>query len=86
MIMIILIAVLAISMFVVAGVFVGIKEIIPGTLFFIAQGVLFLLLSFGIYAEESYKNGQIDAANGIQKYHLTTQPDNTSEWELKEKK
>ena len=52
----------------------------------IAHGVLFLIIALGVRSDMSYKQGQIDAANGKQKYQLTTQPDNTTKWELKDKK
>ena len=46
---------------------------------------LFTFFSVGSFIhKEAYKNGQIDAAIGKQKYHLTTQPDKTMKWELKE--
>ena len=45
-----------------------------------------LCIAHGVRSDMSYKQGQIDAANGKQKYHLTTQPDNTTKWELKDKK
>jgi len=40
-----------------------------------------LLTAFGLTHDVSYRQGQIDAALGKQKYHLTTQPDNTVKWE-----
>jgi len=55
-------------------------------LFLLVMGLLFLFMFGGQIYCEGDKQGQINAANGKQKYHLTTQPDNTSKWELKEKK
>jgi len=49
------------------------------------QSILFVIVSVGSYGDIRYRRGQIDAANGKQKYHLTTQPDNTQLWELKKK-
>ena len=59
--------------------------------FVLILGLLFLTGAFwsnssqtnDLGYEQGYKQGQVDAAKGIQKYHLTTQPD---KWELKEKK
>ena len=51
------------------------------TLFLIACCFSFSVIAFDTHYKEGYKRGQIDAATGKQKYHLTTQP---AKWKLKE--
>jgi len=55
----------------------------PGILVSLGLSGGFLLFSFFTFYDLAYKDGQVDAALGKQKYHLTTQPDKTLKWELK---
>jgi len=48
-------------------------------------GLFFMAMSFVGIEDLGHKRGQIEAANGNQQYHLTTQPNNTTRWEYKEK-
>ena len=52
-----------------------IPRIVVGLIFFIAW--VLILATF----KENYKLGQIDALNGIIKYELIRQDDNTTQWE-----
>ena len=74
--------IMLVLMFLLAGAFMSCDG---GFLFgsiIALHGVLFLFVALGVRSDESYKQGQIDAANGKQKYHLII---NKSEvWELKE--
>ena len=67
----------------VTGVICCIKEIRGACIASGFLGLIFLFCFVVFHYDTAYKQGQIDAANGIQKYHLTTQPDNTSKWEMK---
>jgi len=51
---------------------------------FLIGSISAIVMAVMLSHNQGHKSGQIDAANGKQKYHLTTQPDNTSKWELKE--
>ncbi len=46
-------------------------------------GILFCFISAVLFYEVAYKDGQVDAALGKQKYHLVTRPDKTVRWEEK---
>jgi len=59
----------------------SIAVFVLGLFFFVFSGLAMRKHTKNISYEEGYKAGQIDAANGKQKYVLTTQP---SEWKLKE--
>ncbi len=43
--------------------------------------IVFIVQATGL--PNSYRQGQIDAANGIMKYELQTHDDGTTSWELK---
>ena len=51
-------------------------------LFGFAAGLFIMLLVIVQHGTPSYhyKQGQIDAINGVIKYELVVQPDSTSEW------
>jgi len=57
------------------------KEIRTASALIIVLGIIFLTISIQKGYNEGYKNGQTDAAQGIQKYHLTTRP---KVWKKKE--
>jgi hypothetical protein len=52
---------------------------------FLVMSIYCIFMAVFITYDKGHKQGQIDAANGKQKYHLTTQPDNSQKWELKKK-
>lgn len=45
-----------------------------------------IALGCSLGVRDGYKQGQIDAANGIQNYHLVQQSDGTTSWERKDTK
>ena len=52
----------------------------------IAISVVLCVICCATAANLGYQQGQIDAANGQQHYHLVTQPDGSTEWERKDDK
>jgi len=55
----------------------------------IVAGILTGLLAMFLFLDsvgDTYKQGQIDYANGIIKYELVTQGDKTAKWQMKKGK
>ena len=84
--LIILFTFLAIDVFALSGLaFSDCKVFFGAGIGLVLIGLIFVFLIVLESYDSGHKSGQIDAANGKQTYHLTTQPDNTSKWELKKK-
>ena len=79
------------DLFYIMMIFIGLICLTAKILRCEAFSIVFFATNFFVFAlmamcevEESYKKGQIDAFNGKQNYHLTTQPDKSQKWEKKE--
>ena len=62
-------------------------EEVPWPSLMIAVVILCVCGCIGISAgshSRGYEQGQIDAANGQQHYHLVTQPDGSTKWQRKD--
>lgn len=65
----------------ITGYFLGEDEsggVILALFMTVCVGFIFM----GLFNEESYKQGQVDALTNKIHYHLVTNPDSTSEWEF----
>ena len=49
----------------------------------ISVGLLILALTLDHKMHDAYQQGQVDAHNGIWKYHLVIQSDSTTKWQEK---
>ena len=82
MIAIIILSIVVLGLGFLSGIIFSDKEVRPASAFCLVTAISIFVIAAIEISEDLYKQGQIDAAQGIQKYHLTTQP---GKWELKEK-
>ena len=61
------------------------KDVVMVCVLFFMIGILFLGFAQSC-ADETYKDGQVDAINGKIRYELVVHPDSTRTWEEKKSK